>query len=497
MNLRRADILAMLLPTALAALVAVMVGRLYVEPIVLNDTSAYVSSATWYHTMIGYRTPFYGWLIVAGKAWNMPMLAVRVQIASWLLCIAAFAWLVLHLSRCAARTLAAGVLLVAIETAMMCMLPAQWQLVTDPLYADWVTLGILLMLIATESRCTRILVVGAAFVGLSSLLRPALAGNIIAGLILIAAWRRMPSLKRGSVSVTAAALIVFPVILLSALNRMTVGSFSLSPVIGLHLITYELALTQPGDMVFRDPGLNRAFHETVETKRVPGRYRSWEVYFLPLRHPWQPLSELYASMAPATDAPTKRYQVNAISTDIAKTLILLHPVRYLRLVAAKTVGVIVPNRRQRNDYFWHPNPFDFYAQMHYDWQSDAGAQWQLGRTLPDPYSADLRIGRWLDAERLGLRLSEKVGPATLALLILVAIVMFAEAARRLRSQDERLRMLGIAIVILAANTLAQAVVTALVTLYDDPRYTLPGLMTGEAAVLLTLVSLTLPVPKRD
>lgn len=490
MSKRLQSFLAVMISTLCGVLVMTALSRLYVVPLVFNDTSGFMRAALWSPDMIAYRTPLYGWLLIAAKHTGLTMLPVWFQIFFWLLCVAAFATLVLKLSGSVIRTVVFGMLFVLIETAIMYSPGAQWLLLSDPLYATWTTLGLLLMLIGTLSPRNGVLWTGAGFVGTACLMRPVLAPLVPAVVILLHA-RPIRTALRSQRFVGGTAILLFPLVLLSATNKIAAGSFGLSPISGLNMGYYTRELLTPQDKVFEDPALDEAFHRVVYTSQLDPKHNGFDPFYLTGYKWWPQVFQFLGSRSPTTHPPTKRFELSAMSAGIAGRLILRHPAQYMQLVFPKLLRTMVPLRESRTVYFMRKNPFEFQNTLGYSWHSKRGNQWKMGSGYADPYSADLRIGTWIDAERYGVRLPMKPGPKTLVLLVAFTALALTESVRRLLSPSTRMRVLGLSILTCIAHTYLNALAVALVTLHDDPRYGLPGIMTGTAAFALSLLSLSL------
>lgn len=489
MRTRFEQILAVLIPTLFGVFVMTALLRLFVVPLAFNDTYRFIEAATLSPNMIGVRPPLYGLLLIAAKAMGWPMFTVWFQIFFWTLCITTFATLVLNISGNIWRTVIAGTLFVMIETAIMYTPSSQWFLLSDVLYANFSVLGIFLMLIGLTYKKNTLIWTGAAFLGTATLIRPVLASSVIAIPILLYSTSIRTAL-RSKRFIGGAAIILMPILLLSVGNKILANSFSLSAVGGLNITYYVRALLDPNEKIFDDPSLDHAFHLALEKGIVDPDHTGFDPWYLEGTW-WHPIFQFYGSLSSTKNHAAKRFELGAMNGRIARTLIARHPMQYMELMFTKVLTTMVPIKSDRDMYFMRSRPWEFENILGYNWQSTKSNQWRIGDNFADSYSADVRIAEWINAERYGIRLPKKPGPKSVFLLTVFTVFALTESLRRLRSKDESMRILGLSILVCIGHTYLNAFAVALITLHHDPRYGLPGIMTGTAALLLSLLSLSL------
>ncbi len=490
---RRVAVLTILIPTLLGGLLAVFAGRLWVVPVTPLDTETYINMAKFVHAGLGLRSPAYGMLLLPFITIGQPMLFVWFQVLWWVACIAAATGLALTLTQSVWKTLLFGVAFVYIEAVMTYTLALQWWLIADPLAVDWLTLGLLLMLIGITLRRDGFLVAGAVAIGAASGLRPMLASILCAFALLVMSVVWFGYNTRRRALILSGTFLLLPVLCLSLLNKVTVGSFALSQLPGLTMPAYVLALAEPEDRVFDDPEQNRLFHETIEKKTLPAGLVPKNVYGLPAVFPskqenWTPLLWFYSTMEDDTDYPTLRSKVHARSVRTTQRLIWLHPIAYIRRAFAQTITVMVPTERDRMNHFAVSDPYALLNAVRYGWGSQTGQHRIIGASGLDHLSADMRVGKWFETGKLGLRLPMSAGPKTKLILFAALLCMAFETVGRLRSSVHYARMFGLVIGICMIHLVLSAMSYSLVTTFMNPRYTVPGLITGELALLFMMLS---------
>ena len=487
--------IAVLFPTLLAVLVAVAMSRLYVAPFVVPDTNSYLNAAAG-SSQLGFRTPFYGTLLLWSMALGHPMLMVWLQVLSWIACITMSTLIVLSFTRSVWRSVIVGILMVASEVVTMHLLPAQWFLLTDALYADWLTLGLLLILLSFRHRISWVLLTGTLFIGIANLVRPLMVGLLVATLLVVVT----AMIERGYFRrwiIVGLLVLWLPTVTQSWVRGQTMATQEMTPLIGLHQVLYTMALLQPDDRVFTDQNVNDAFHAAVRQRKVLPGFEGANPFFFPKAYSVYPILQFYASRSKEKDLGKLRYAIASQSVGVTRQLILRHPLRYLRLMTGAWMTFIVPTGTGRDVFFWHPQPFDFYNYLTY--RSNTGATRERifsSRELPGLERFDERMASYLDSTVIGIRLPKTVGRKTIILLLMMTVLAIAESIRRMRSEERRLRLLGVVILPCLGSTYLHALAQALVTLQGETRFALPGILTMTLAFLLTLVSLTLPHQRR-
>ncbi len=354
------------LVSLLALLACTAVLRVFPSPIIDYDTVGYWIASTgkdnWFD---GLRPPAYGWLLRFAVWAGHARIVIAVQAGSWTACIGLATCLTGLLTKSALKAWLVGIGMLLAEVWLMHLLPAQWLALTDPLYADWIMLGYLLIVLATVKKSLPLLFIGCGFIGAATAVRPLLVALLIGSLFACTAFAiiRMPLRRLALSACVATALLFGPVGWLSGLSILRYGSAQPTSLLGIHMVMFTAELLQPADIVFGDAAVNREFHRIFETQSVPAGF-SKDIYGIPRSKPWYPLIAYYISLSNETDMSRVRFTVDRISRDIAWRVIRLHPMEYARLVIKNLFFYLVPTEAGRW-YFWPDNPLYTYGRTVY------------------------------------------------------------------------------------------------------------------------------------
>ncbi len=478
-----------LVPTGLAVVVIVLAGRVFTAPVVFPDTFGYLAAGMFNPVVGGFRTPTYGWLLTLALRLQIPMLPVILQCILWIACIAGSALLTWRLTRSVVKGALAGAGMVFLEVVLMHHLPANWYYLTDAPYAALLTLGLVFMLLGMSQVQNKTEWVGALLIGSANLIRPLLAGSLtgsVATIVIARATGGNVLSRRVGISL---ALLWAPVLVLCMVNGLAYGSFSSSSQSGMFLMLTAMELAEPGDTVFHDPELNRAFHAVITQKKAPADHLGTDPYSINTAPDWHALSSFYGSIVGEMPVSEMRFSVGRLSSLVTLRLALLHPVAYARVTGKQFLFLLVPDNVMRH-YWWPKDPLIMASQQHDRWMDlyrITGGPPPV--RVPELRAPDHRIVEWLDTAYLGIRLGKTAGPKSLALFSALGLLCVVQGVRLARARDHT-RLIGLAILLLLLlNTVAHAGAQSLVTLVADARYRIPGLLTAELALLLTLLTL--------
>lgn len=489
---RLRTLLTVLCPTLLGFFVILLFWSYYSAPIIFPDTFGYLSGAAPdpARSIAGTRTPVYGWLMLQAFHVGIPALIVWVQQALWLSCIATGTWLVLTLTESWWRAVGAGAALIGADILTMHVLPSTWFFLTDAPAALCTTLGLFLVLIGTVKKNSRILWLGAACIGFSNVIRPLFVGIIVGSFAIVCTSRIMKQQLRSRVVMLAILCVWLPTIGLCTYNWLQFGFFSTSSVSGRYVMTYTLALLQPGDKVFDDEKLNAALHQTVRTGRVPEAYRGIDAFDIGLGKHWHELSELYGSLAHDDNVAIMRFKVKKISTAILLRNIWQHPGAYAAMVWSRFVHNILPD--QTGAHYFTFETQDGYGVQEKHWTrlirnkylSDASA---MNRTPHNPDTVPVlrRI--------IAFALPQTIDTTVVTLFLVTMLLALGTSIFLMtQSHSQQRKMLGFAIMICILGSVLHSLAQAMIVnergvlLREDPRQRLPALMTTAMAIILSL-----------
>ncbi len=489
---RLSRIATLCIPALCGVLLAVTYARLWNTPVVVHDTRTYLGSGRLLAWGLMQRSPVYGLFLLGIMKSGWIMLAVWVPVLCWLSCIWVFTHLIHMLTGSLRRALLGGLLFVFLEWLIMYTLALQWWLIPDALYSDLVTLGIFVMIMGLWRRSPLLLLGGCLALGAANFLRPMTTSLGIGGLILLTLFLFQRREWKTWVLTTGIIILLSPPITLSSMNWVIGGRWTISPLTGLVSVGYTRLLLQPDDQIYDDPVTNEQFHRTKREGIVPEERTTYDVFgvrgkvFPSADDNWGPLLLFFSSLDPWIDMPHTLFRASKQSAAVMMQLVRLHPMEYVRAAARQTLYVLVPTQTARNKHFWVSEPSKLLAIVEYPAKSE-----EIAGPLPDASLANLWIGRYFEKLPFGLRLPKAAGQRTAILLITTALGLAFLSMRNLLSSDARRNILGVAIIICALQTLSSALGYSLTTNYYNPRYTTPGLMTGQAAIILAFMSIGL------
>lgn len=489
---RLRTLLTILFPTLLGVFAILLFWRYYSAPIIFPDTFGYLAGAAPdpARSIAGTRTPVYGWLMLQAFHVGIPALIVWVQQALWLSCIATGTWLVLTLTESWWRAIGAGAALIGADILTMHMLPSTWFFLTDASAALCTTLGLFLVLIGAVKKNSRILWLGAGCIGLSNIIRPLFVGMIVGSLAIVGTSRIIKHSLLSRSVIIAMMCVWLPTIGLCTYNWFQFGFFSTSSVSGRYVMTYTLALLQPGDKVFDDEKLNAALHETVRTGSVPEAYRGIDAYDIGLGKHWHELSELYGSLAHDDNVAVMRFKVKKLSTSIMLRNVWQHPNAYVAMVWGRLIHNILPD--QTGAHYFTFETQDGYGVQEKHWTTLLRNKYltetsAMNRTPHNPDTVPVlrRI--------IAFALPKTIDTTVIALFLGTMLFSFGTSVFLItKSHSQQRNLLGYAIMICifasVLYSLAQAMIVNErgVLLAEDPRQRLPALMTTTMAIILSL-----------
>ena len=485
-------IAALCIPALCGVLLAVAYAQLWNTPIVVHDTRTYLGSGRLLVWGLMSRSPVYGFFLLAIIKSGWIMLAVWIPVLCWIACIWVFTHLLHMLTGSVRRAVLGGALFVLFEWLIMYTLALQWWMIPDALYSDLVTLGVFVMLVGLWRKSAPLLLGGCYLLALANFLRPMTTSLAIGVLLLLATVilnrRQWP--KR--LLMAGAAILITPPLVLATMNWVIGGRWTVSPLTGLVSVGYTHLLLEPGDQIYDDAATNEEFHRTVKERAVPEGRTTYDVFgvrgkvFPSGDDDWGPLLLFFSSLDPWIDLPHTLFRASERSYEATMKLIRLHPMAYVRAAVRQTWYVLIPTQTARNRHFFVGDPSKLLAIVEYPSKSE-----DIAGPLPDARLSDHSFSRYFESLPLGVRLPKAAGSRTALLVISIALGLAILALRHLRSGDERRKVLGIAMLLCALQTLSSALGYSLSTNYYNPRYTVPGLMTAEAAVILALMSIGL------
>jgi hypothetical protein len=488
-RLLQADLLLPLLVSAGGLLLCVTLYRLYGGPIVTADAAAYLnaafSPAEWGSL---YRTPAYGLVLRLGLLSGSFQTVLWIQIAVWCVLLFCIAWAAGSLlgSPFAGACIAAAFVLYDIQE--MSLLPYHWHLLTESLGTSSLLLGFVGLAAAYLHRSRRLLYASCLCLGFTVWLKPVPVPILVA---LPAVWVALRPRTAGGL-VLACALLAGPVASKSVTNAIFHGSWSVSPVGGLDLVSHAEALYKDGDRVFPDDGWNSRFAAMMRTGTWDGR----DIVGFPTEHArWGAMRAFYDAYSGETELGPRVFAIARISAQTARRLAFLHPGEYVRNVASKMWNVFTLS--DSDDLQWR-HGFDGIVYRRISLLSQIPkAHFDSFRGLLSPslpvmdasVVSGISILRFMtDADLISPRWHGTV------VLLAAASALYAGYLCRSRRRPDRAAGLLILSLLLTA-VLLTAVTAAIVYIESDSRYRVPVITCVSLAVFLAVGHISLRLQK--
>ena len=506
MHAPRLRLLAYFLVFCASILVCMVLWRVYPYGFIYPDSAGYLSSTLEFHLWEpGFyeaeRTPLVG--IVFWMALHSRESTVWVY---WFnaLCFSLTITLVCRLGMLLWKDIRAGIALglsaLAAEVWAMNVLMAQTAVLSDPMYINALLMGSLLSLCGIIGGTKTERVAGALLLGVASLIRPLLVPLLLWSPFFAIAYRRT-----WKTSALLLALLLLPTLLWSARNQIVYRSFAPSGLVGVHIMTHIQTLIRPEDRVFDDPTVNRDFHETIRTLKLPPGHEAAD----PMGSPQGSLSNamlaFYTSLTPRFiakhgqvmpgDESQLVFEMSRISTAVAWKVIRLHPLAYLAqvweeyqhyydgkgLVPIITVFSEAPQLAYRtlfteNNAEKNPTFLRFYPPhgTRNAYETDMFALRLLrARSIRDPL--DRIYGRFLRQISLAANLAGLTG---------LLLLMFPGRLRKILPPSLEPRSVGLVLLMLFLNTALHYLLQSAVSHLADLRYAL----TGKTSLHLLLIA---------
>lgn len=449
------------------------------------------------------RTPVYSGIIAIAFLFPQPALFILwCNAVFFALGITGIAWMTTALFHSKKAGAFCAIIVLCMEIFFLHSFTYTLLILTDPLYADLVLIGSMLILGGWLRHRTIPLWIGFFCLGIAALLRPV-------GICLFPVWigfliflwmyerKKRDSFSSGRSFGIAIILLLLPTLLWTTRNGIVYGHARVSAFGGRNLLPHVLSLVQDDDVLFPDAEENRAFIDYLHTfGQTFGTdediYRWGGSDNMPnMFTRFLPLTPVYAEkkgVIMGMDYAQAMFEMDALTTHLAIRIIALHPIAYLQLVAHHLFLILKePIYTLADDpHAWYlmrmrpPLPQDT-VQSFYppDGAIDAldgnriVSGW-MTHTLQSPFITMLRTGIFM------------ILPFVYDVLVLLSLFFLWYPLRVFSTSSFAFRPALIVLLCLLFTALSHYLLTAMVE-GGNERYALPGEIGLHLCVLLSIV----------